>query len=218
MLFAAGFGTRMGALTADRPKPMVPVSGRPLIDHAVSLAHAAGIRRVVANTHYKAEILAPHLADLGVVESREEPRILDTGGGLKHARPLLGRGPVFTLNSDAVFRGPNPLTTLADHWRDGMAALLLVVPLDRAHGRDAPGDFALTDGTLARGGAMVFTGAQIIDPSILESHADPVFSLSEVWTDLALAGALHGVVHDGDWADVGHPDGIARAEALIADV
>lgn len=215
LLFAAGFGTRMGALTRDRPKAMVEVAGRPLIDHAAGLARAAGIGTVVANTHYRADVIGPHLERLGIAVSQEPGEILDTGGGLRHALPLLGPGPVMTLNTDAVFSEPNPLTTLCDNWREDMEALLLVVPVGRARGRGRPGDFSLTDGYLARGGDFVFTGAQIIRPDVLDAYDARVFSLSPVWTDLAARGALRGVVHPGAWVDVGHPAGIAEAEAVL---
>ncbi|OZA00061.1 MAG: nucleotidyltransferase, partial [Rhodobacterales bacterium 17-64-5] len=126
MLFAAGFGTRMGALTADRPKPLVMVAGRALIDHALDVAAGAGADRVVVNTHYRADQIAAHLAGRGVKISPEDP-ILETGGGLRAALPLLGPGPVAILNSDAIWTGANPLTQLAAAW-DGarMEALLLL--------------------------------------------------------------------------------------------
>ncbi len=218
MLFAAGFGTRMGPLTEGRPKPMIPVAGRPLVDHAVALAREAGITRIVANTHYLPHLIEPHLEALGVAISREEPEILDTGGGLLHALPHLGAGPVFTLNTDAVWTGPNPLAALAAAWSDGMDALLMCVPGPCAHGRAGPGDFALEKGRLTRGGDLVYTGAQIIHPRALNAEYGRVFSLSRVWTDLAERGALHGMVHEGHWADVGHPGGIAAAEAMLHDV
>lgn len=216
LIFAAGFGTRMGALTADRPKPMVEVAGRPLVDHAIDIGRAAGADPIVANTHYLRTRIEPHLARRGVVASPEPGRILDTGGGLRHALPRLGVGPVFTLNSDAVWTGPNPLATLDAAW-DGGAALLLCVPADRATGREGPGDFAMDDrGCLTRGGDLVYTGAQILDPAVLAQETGEVFSLSRVWSRLAVEGRLRGVVHPGGWADVGHPQGITAAEAMLA--
>ena len=116
MIFAAGRGTRMGALTDTRPKPLVPVGGRALIDHAMDLtADISPLTRVV-NTHYLAPMLKHHLAGQGVLFSDEPELLLETGGGLRQALPLLGQNPVFTLNSDAIWRGPNPLTLLADSW------------------------------------------------------------------------------------------------------
>lgn len=216
MVFAAGFGTRMRPLTDDRPKPMIPLAGRPMIDHAVARLRDAGIARIVVNTHYLTGVISPHLATLDVTESHE-PDILDTGGGLRAALPLLGAGPVVTLNPDAAWTGANPVTELLEAWRPGMAALLLLQPLDRAGARRTGGDFAMEDGRLSRDGDLVYTGAQIIDTARLGEIAETRFSLNAYWDLLARDGALHGTVHDGGWCDIGHPDGLAQAEALLAD-
>ena len=124
MIFAAGFGTRMGELTRSTPKPMLPLAGRPMIDHAIDLVRNAGIVRVVANTHYLADQIEPHLVRRDVVAVRETPEILETGGGLKAALPHLGADPVVTLNPDAAWTGSNPISTLLNAWRPEMSALL----------------------------------------------------------------------------------------------
>ena len=218
MVFAAGLGTRMGALTAARPKPLVEVAGRALIDHALGLVAAAGVGRVVVNTHYLAGMLEAHLAGRAGVAISHEPALLDTGGGLRAALPLLGPGPVFTLNSDAVFTGPNPLATLRGAWGEGCEALLLVVPAARARGRTGGGDFALSpDGRLRRGGDLVYTGAQIVHPGGLAAFPEPAFSLNRLWDAAAARGGLRGVVHPGGWCDVGHPGGVVGAEAMLAE-
>ncbi len=220
MIFAAGLGTRMGPLTADRPKPMIPVAGRPLIDHALAVAEAAGADPVVVNLHWRAEVLARHLQGRGVVLSDETDQLRDTGGGLRHALPRLGPGPLWTLNSDAVWTGPNPLKTLAAAW-DGarMDALLLVAPRAALPHPPAKGDFALApDGRLSRGRGgedHVFLGAQMLVPDGLHAIADRVFSLNRLWDRIAAAGRLHGALHPGGWVDVGHPAGIVQAEALL---
>lgn len=219
MIFAAGFGTRMGALTRDRPKPLIEVAGRALIDHALDLARAYAPPRIVVNLHYRAEQLAAHLAGHGggVLLSHEQPDILDTGGGLRAALPLLGLGAVLTMNSDAIWRGPNPLLHLAPLWDAGrMGALLLCLPPERAHGHAGPGDFTADgEGRLARGPGLVFSGVQIIDPACLEDIPDTAFSLNRAWDRLAAEGRLYGAVYPGGWCDVGHPDGIARAEEML---
>lgn len=216
MLFAAGFGTRMGALTADTPKPLVQVAGRPLIDHALDVA--AGAKRIVANVHYKPDALAAHLKARGVMVSHEDP-ILETGGGLRAALPLLGQGPVMTLNTDAVWTGPNPLDQLAALWDDTrMDGLLLLLP-DAAVGKPA-GDFVMDDkGRLTRAkGARgsVYLGAQILRTEGLSAITETVFSLNLLWDRMIGTGRLFGAVHRGGWCDVGHPAGIAEAEALLA--
>ncbi len=217
MLFAAGLGTRMGALTAERPKPLLPVAGRPLIDHALALARGAGAAPVVVNLHWKAAMLRGHLAGAGVLLSDESERLLETGGGLRAARPLLGPGPVWTLNSDAAWTGPNPLRTLDAGWRDGMEALLLLVPRERARGHAGAGDFALLpDGRLARGGPWVYTGAQILRTEGLAAIPEEAFSLNRLWDAMRARGGLFGAVHPGGWCDVGRPEGLAEAEALLA--
>lgn len=222
MIFAAGLGTRMGELTRTRPKPLIEVAGRPLIDHALALAREAGVERIVVNTHAHAGMLAAHLA-AGAPEARvsHEPVLLETGGGLRQALPLLGPGPVFTLNADMVWRGPNPLAALAAAWRPGDGALLALVPRTAAIGHRGPGDFfAAADGRLERrGGAatapLVYAGAQIIDPAALDGIAGPAFSLNPVWDRLIAEGRLRGIVHAGGWVDVGRPEGIALAEAEL---
>ena len=221
MLFAAGFGTRMGALTADRPKPLIEVAGQPLIDHALALADGFGPLRRVANAHYRADQLAAHLDGRDVALSREEPEILDTGGGLRAALPLLGPDPVFALNTDAVWSGPNPLRLLAEAWDpERMDALLLCVPVARAIGRKGGGDFTVgTDGRLSRGGDAVYTGAQIIRTDGLASVPEPVFSLNLLWNAMATENRLYGLPYPGQWCDVGHPEGITLAEDMLrADV
>lgn len=216
MIFAAGFGTRMGALTADRPKPLIEVAGKPLIDHALDIADAAGVAAVVANLHYRPEPLAAHLEPRGVKLSHEPDEILETGGGLRHALPLLGPGPVMTLNSDAVWTGANPLDELRAAWDpDRMDGLLLLLPPDLASGHKGQGDFTLEDGTLRRGPGYVYSGAQIVKPEGLAQFAESAFSINLLWDRMIAEGRLAGIVHEGGWCDVGHPEGIAEAEALL---
>lgn len=213
MIFGAGLGTRMRHLTAERPKPLVEVAGRALIDHALDLTEGLGLTRVV-NTHYRAEQLACHLGDKALISHEET--LLETGGGLRHARPLLGQGPVFTLNSDAIWRGPNPLVTLQNAWNDAMEGLLLLLPKDNALGHHGQGDFALdTQGRVTRAPAYVYSGAQIIRTEGLDAIAEDAFSLNILWNAMIARGTLYGVVYDGKWCDVGQPESIATAETLL---
>lgn len=220
MIFAAGFGTRMGDLTRDKPKPMINVAGKPLIDHTVTLARAVEPAQIVANVHYKPDSLIQRLKELDVAVSHETPEILDTGGGLKRALPLLGDGPVFTQNSDAIWAGPNPLQMLCDAWDPArMDALLICVPLTQTVGRKGVGDFTLgKDGQISRGPEVVYGGIQILKTEGLRDILDPVFSLNKLWDRMSANGRLFGLSYPGRWCDVGHPGGIQLAEDLIADV
>lgn len=221
MLFAAGFGTRMGALTARRPKSLIPVAGKALLDHALAVADAAGVTQSVINLHYLGDQIAAHVASRTIALSWERAQILETGGGLRAALPLMGHGPVMALNTDAVWTGANPLTQLMDAWYgDKMDALLLLLPPDQAQGHKGRGDFILAaDGRISRAnGAVgpVYLGALVIKPSALLAIPEPVFSLNRPWDDLIATGRAYGILHKGGWCDVGSPEGIQTAEALLA--
>lgn len=217
MLFAAGFGTRMGALTAERPKPLIEVAGKPLIDHTLDLVAPLGLARIVANLHYKPDPLIAHLKPRNVALSIETPEILETGGGLRHALPLLGEGPVFTMNTDAVWCGPNPLKLLGAAWDPAqMDALLLCIPPAQAIGHKGSGDFRLDpEGRITRGPELVYSGAQIIKTEDLHAIPETAFSLNLLWDRISKTSRLFGLSYPGEWCDVGHPDGIALAEALL---
>lgn len=220
MLFAAGKGTRMGALTTNRPKPLIKVAGRALIDHALDIAAAAQARPIVVNTHYLGDQIVAHLAHLPVAISTESDLLLETGGGLRKALPLLQSSPVMTLNSDAIWVGQNPLQELSEHWDEGrMDALLLVAAPGDAQCHTGQGDFLMDDqGRLARArGApgLVYLGAQILRTDRLAEIPDQVFSLNLLWDRLIASRRVFGLVHQGGWCDVGRPEGIAVAEALL---
>ncbi len=220
MIFAAGFGTRMGALTRNTPKPLINVAGRPLIDRALDLAQAVHPRRIVANLHYLPDQLEAHLAPKQVLTTREEPDVLETGGGLRAALPLLGSGPVFTLNPDAIWSGPNPMELLKQAWDpDKMDALLMCVPIDQTIGHTGTGDFtADPDGRISRGPGLIYGGTQIMKTEGLAAFPQKAFSLNLSWDQMHQAGRLFGLTYPGRWCDVGRPEGIVLAERLISDV
>jgi len=217
MLFAAGFGTRMKHLTADRPKPMVQVAGRPLINYALDLARDIAPPVIVANLHYRPEMLVAYLAPLGVRTVLELPDILETGGGLRNALPLLGDGPVITVNTDAIWKGPNPLRLLMQAWDPArMDALLMGVSPLHAMEHDGEGDFTISDdGRLTRGPGAVFGGVQIIKTDLLAEITQEVFSLNLVWDRMLERGTMYGLHYPGTWCDVGHPGGVSTAEGLL---
>ena len=226
MLFAAGRGTRMGALTAGRPKPLIEVSGKTLLAHAIAVTDEAEAAPKVANLHYLGPMLAKTLAAHGFVLSREST-LLETGGGLRQALPLLGvdllpgPGGVMTLNSDAVWTGENPLRQLAAAWQpDRMDGLLLLLPAGQASGHTGTGDFRRdAAGRLSRAAGAagdVYLGAQIIKTADLADVPQQVFSLNLIWDRMIARQRLFGLIHHGGWCDVGTPGGIAVAEALLA--
>lgn len=220
MLFAAGFGTRMKEMTKTCPKPMIPVAGTPLIDHALRVADEAGMTRRVANVHYLPDQIIAHLAGRDALISHEQDKILETGGGLRAALPLLGADIVATLNTDAVWAGENPMTQLMAAW-DGerMDGLLLLLPSRLARGHSGNGDFLIgATGRLSRAKeavSAVYLGAQIIRTEMLADIAGDVFSLNLLWDKMIAEGRLYGIVHQGGWCDVGTPEGIAEAEAML---
>lgn len=231
MVLAAGLGTRMRPLSSDRPKALVEVGGRPLIDHMIDRLLEAGVRRVVVNVHAFADRLEAHLKarwgglDLEISDEREE--LLDTGGGLKRARPLLGEGPLFVANIDSVWieRGPPALAKLATEWRSQtMDALLLLTPTDQALGFDGPGDFFMdAEGRLtprrglgAATAPWAYVGVQILAPDRIYASTETVFGLYPFWAGLAPAGRLHGRALEGEWMHVGDPQAREAAERRLA--
>jgi N-acetyl-alpha-D-muramate 1-phosphate uridylyltransferase len=220
MIFAAGFGTRMGDLTKTMPKPMVPVLGRPMIDHALGILADAEVHNVFVNTHHFADMLETHLTAFpSVTAIREQPDVLETGGGLKHALPVIGSAPVFTLNCDALWLGDNPVSYLANLWKpDQMDGLLLLMERTGALGYKGPGDFYLTDeNRLERKGdrtdaPYLYCGVQIIKTGLLQTIPQEKFSINLLWQKLIAQDRLFGAVYNGSWVDVGHPEGIEIAQ------
>ncbi|MEM1373455.1 MAG: nucleotidyltransferase family protein [Pseudomonadota bacterium] len=207
----------MAPLTDDRPKPLIEVAGKSLLHHALDPAREAGLSPIVVNAHYLADQLATALRGQPDILSREEPEILDTGGGLKAALPKLPGKAVFTMNSDAVWTGSNPFVTLRDAWSPAeMDALVLCVPMARAEGRADRGDFTIDDtARVTRGPGHVYTGAQIIRSDLVARHPERVFSFNILWDEMIARGRLFAAIHPGKWCDVGRPTSIPLAEAMI---
>ncbi len=229
MVLAAGFGTRLRPLTLERPKPLVRVNGRCMIDYGLDRLAAAGIGEAVVNVHYKAGIIRDYLKSRirpRIVISDESDAVLETGGGVRRALPLLGKRAFFVLNSDMIWRdeGTDSLLRLAARWDDdAMDALLLVAERGRAHGYGGKGDFHLLgDGRLRRrdpdGQApYVFTGVQILHPRLLAGTPKGAFSLNLVYDRAAADGRLFGLHHHGDWFDLGTPQALEEAETLLRE-
>ena len=216
MLFAAGKGTRMGDLTKDRPKPMIEVAGKPLIDHALQIANAADVGPIVVNLHYLPQLLQAHLSGQGIVFSDETDGLLETGGGLRKALPLLCSNPVLTMNTDAVWNGPNPIETLKNAWQPQMEALLLLVKKQNVSGHLGAGDFGINaEGHLHRAPDLIYTGVQIIRTDVLSEITEDAFSMNLAWDIIGKRNGLFGAVYDGKWCDVGQPSSIPLAEAML---
>lgn len=231
MVMAAGLGKRMRPLTASRPKPLVRVAGKALLDHVLDRLRAAGIGRVVINVHYLADSLEAHLKKsaqgLEIIVSDERLQLMETGGGLVQARALIGDAPFLVVNSDNFWvDGPvDAIRLLGTTWDYArMDALLLLVPLARAHCHRGQGDFHLApDGRIIkRRGAgriapFVYTGLQILSPRVIADWPDGPFSTMVFWERAIAAGRAFGVVHQGLWFDVGTPAAIPATEAILAD-
>ena len=222
MVYAAGFGTRMGRLVERKPKPLLEVAGKPLLEHALELVADANISICVVNAHYKASSIAHYLNDRPEIQVLvESPEILETGGGLANALPILGTNPVYTLNSDSVWKGSNPLNCLHQNWNsEKMDALLLVASLANSRGHLGSGDFSMrTDGQLLAntgGKEFIYTGAQIIRTDLLAEFGSGSFSIKPVWMRMAVNKRMYGTIYGGLWADAGTPHGLECAERMLA--
>jgi MurNAc alpha-1-phosphate uridylyltransferase len=227
MVMAAGLGKRMRPITETRPKALVEVAGKPLIDYVIDPLVAAGVERVVVNVHAHADQLQAYLSrrkDAEVLISDERARLLETGGGVKKARPLLGEGPIWIANSDYVWidDGEPPLALLARTWDPArMDACVIVVPKDRTSGFDTPGDFfrdetgALTHRGQAAEAPLHCFGIQIMDPTAVYADGRDVFSLFDFWLAATMTGRMFGVTPGGFWMQVGDPAALASAEARL---
>jgi N-acetyl-alpha-D-muramate 1-phosphate uridylyltransferase len=230
MVMAAGLGKRMRPLTATRPKPLVTVAGKALIDHALDRLVAGGVKRVVVNVHYLADALEAHMKShphgIDIIISDERAQLMETGGGLMQAKHLIPDDPFLCVNSDNLWiDGPSDaLHLLAARWDDpAMDALLLVVPQARAHNHSGKGDFHLdplgriTRRRTGRVAPFVYTGIQMISKRLLNDAPDGPFSTMLFWERAIAAGRCFGVVHQGLWFDVGSPAAIPATEAMLAD-
>lgn len=225
MVLAAGLGTRIRSLAPDTPKPLVRVAGHPLIDYAFGTLKQGGVRRAVVNVHHRAEQVEAHLAGVEGLEiaiSDERAQLLETGGGIVNALPLLGDAPFFCTNTDAILLGGSvpAAEALRAGWSDDCDALLLLVPREAATGYAGEGDFALAaDGRVLdpeAGEALVFTGLQILRPGLFAGAAVEPVSTRVFWAKARAADRMRGVVFDGSWMHVGDPAGHREAEARLA--
>ncbi len=229
MVFAAGLGTRMRPLTDHVPKPLVKVAGKAMIDHVLDRFDAVGLSTAIVNVHYLADQIETHLSARTrprIIVSDERQKLLDQGGGIRKALPLLGEAPFFLANTDAFWiDGPSDnLLRLAEAWNpDEMDVLLLVAATTASVGVDWAGDFLMSpDGRLSRRketevAPFVYTGIGIIKPELFAAETRDVFRLAPFFFEAAEKGRLHGRRLDGLWLHVGTPEAIDEAERRISE-
>ncbi|MEG6508319.1 nucleotidyltransferase family protein [Methyloligella sp. 2.7D] len=231
MVLAAGYGIRMRPLTETTPKPLVALRDLPLIDHVLDGLLDAGVSKAVVNVHYLADQIEAHVEtrlaageEPEIAISDERAELLDTGGGTKHALSLLGSGPFFVHNSDAVWQEDQgmALSRMAAMWDpETMDALLLLADKETSLGYSGAGDFSLgEDGRLARRGEdaaapFIFAGVSICDARLFEGAPEGPFSLNLLWDRALEKGRLMGVTLGGRWMHIGTPEALAEAEALL---
>jgi N-acetyl-alpha-D-muramate 1-phosphate uridylyltransferase len=226
MILAAGLGTRMRPLTDTRPKPLIEIRGKALVDYILGYCRDAGVTDAVVNVHYLADMMEAHLKGVAsprIAISDEREKLLDSGGGVLKALPRLGSGPFFVLNADAIWvDGPQPsLARLADHFDpESMDVLLLLAHSSTATGWGNRGDFAMDQsGRLRRPEKgevtpFVYAGAGVWRPELFVGRPE-VFSLNRIFDEAIAKGRLHGLLLDGVWMHVGTPDAIPESEAAM---
>lgn len=230
MILAAGKGTRMRAAASDPPKPLVEVGGESLLARMLARVMAVGVKKIIVNLHHKSEMIEAMLATFAaahsgveIVVSDERGALLETGGGVKKALPLLGDAPFLVANADILWHEDAPALQglIAGFDPALMQARLLLAERQRASGYDGIGDYHLAaDGRMTRrvdaAAAYIFAGVQILTPALFAAMPDGPFSLNRVYDTAQAAGALYGHVLDGRWMHVGTPEGRAAAEAILA--
>ena len=228
MVMAAGLGTRMRPLTDHKPKPLVEVAGKPLIEYAFDKLRLAGVSKAVVNVHYLPEQIKAYIADavidLDITISDERAQLLETGGGLVKALPMIKGDPFFCINSDAIWTDGevDALTRLARNWDAlSMDALLLLVPREKAFSHRGNGDFSIDDaGRPVRRGAaptapFVYTGVQLLSRAFLDDAPTGPFSTNILWDRAIARGRLFALGHLGDWFDIGSPQAITPTEEAL---
>ena len=234
MILAAGLGTRMAPLTRERPKPLIPLNGKPLMDYGIERLAKAGVRRIIVNVHYMADQIVAHVEelrgrhpDLDIRISDEGDAILDTGGAIARALPQFEGQPFFVHNSDSLWvEGMgSALARMNARWNpDTMDCLMLLAACATAIGYDGRGDFEMNAwGALKRRAEMdlapfVWTGLQILHPRMFENAAKGRFSINPLWDKAIDKGRLFGIRLDGVWIHVGTPQGLEDAENFLRDL
>lgn len=228
MVLAAGLGTRMRPLTLDRPKCLVTVGGRTLLDHMLDRLVAAGVERVVINVHAHADLLETHLKtrrDVEFLVSDERAQLMDTGGGVRKALPLIGDAPYLHCNTDSVWEEPDGSAIrrlVAGYDPDTMDCRLMLADMDQCLGFDSPGDFTMdADARITLRAdrpraPFAWTGVQVVNPALLRNEPVEPFSFKRIWLRAQEKGRLFGAPLGGFWMHVGDPRARDEAEARLA--
>jgi MurNAc alpha-1-phosphate uridylyltransferase len=225
MILAAGRGERMRPLTDTMPKPLLPVAGRSLLERSLDRLIAHGVTNIVVNVHHLGQQIADRIKDRARIVYEE--RLLETGGSVKNALPLLGAGPFFVLNGDGLWREKSGtmLERLDMKWNpERMDALLLLHPIHKVVGREATdrGDYFIEPGGRARYRGIaslapyVFASVSVCDARLFQDSPEGAFSLLRLWNQAEERGRLFGVFNDGDWFHIGTPEALAEAERMLA--
>lgn len=230
MVMAAGLGTRMRPITDTIPKPLVKIAGKPMIDYALDALAEAGVEQVAVNVHHYADQMEAHLRNyrkLEILISDERDALMNNGGGLAKGLKLLGRDPVFVMNSDLFWIGetagrPSNLQRLAGFFdASRMDFAMLCVALDKTTGHNGKNDFSMAeDGRLSRysdasGHGVVYAGTLVINPSVLEDAPSDAFNINTYYDKAIARGRLYGTMLDGHWLTVGTPEAVGEAEETI---
>jgi MurNAc alpha-1-phosphate uridylyltransferase len=227
MVLAAGFGTRMRPLTDTLAKPLLQLGGKALIDHALDHLADAGVEHAVVNAFWQADTVTTHLAHRAAPPRTtvlREETLLETGGGVRAALPILGKDPFFVVNGDAFWlNGPIPaLHRLAEAFNDDVDGVLLLMRTSHVHAEVGMGDFALDKWGTPRRRAQrevvpyIYAGVQLLRPQILDNFPAGAFSMNLAWDVAMEKGRLRAVVHDGIWFHLSTPQDLAEAEQILA--
>jgi len=223
MILAAGLGLRMRPLTLTLPKPLIPVAGQSMLERAFDHLKNLKISRLVVNTHYLAPLIEGYIkTHHPETLISHEDILLETGGGIKKALPLLGENAFFTLNGDSIWTGPESLKAMEGVWNAAiMNALLLLIPRDKAQGYEGRGDFFMAeDGHLSRPeqnstAPYVYIGVQLINPALFQNAPEGPFSMNLLWNKALQKGRLYGYVHEGEWFHISTPEDLKKYEPIV---
>ena len=223
MILAAGLGQRMRPITNTLPKPLISVAGKSMLDRTFEHLKTIGVANIIVNTHYLAPLIVEQVKALHpqTLISHEEV-LLETGGGIKKALPLLGNDPFFALNGDSIWSGPESLMGMEKCWNEEMMdALLLLIPREKAHGYEGLGDFfinsqkSLCRPEKGKNAPYVYIGVQLLAPRLFQNAPNGSFSINLLWNEALAKNRLYGYIHEGEWFHMSTPQDLEKYEPII---